>query len=134
MIEIGGVYLLWCHVTNPPKEKFCVCVRRQPTPLFFLVNTEIHAYIQDRPELLRQQVELSATTHKFLDHDSWVDCKELIGVHSVEEQLQDDPAREKGVISRSVARASLKAVANSKTLQSVRIREICEGLREFTRH
>lgn len=43
----------------------------------FLVNTSVHPFIQNRPDLLTCQVKIKASDYNFLDHDSFIDCVEL---------------------------------------------------------
>ena len=43
----------------------------------FLINTDIHPFILEQPELLRCQVKIRASDYRFLDHDSYISCIDL---------------------------------------------------------
>ena len=67
-----------CSHTRPdPKAKFVVIVCKASKCMGFLINTEIHPFILKRPELLKAQVKIKVSDYRFLDHDSYIDCKDL---------------------------------------------------------
>jgi len=74
----------WCiyyvkdcvHVIPRPKDKYVAIVCVNPCCVGFLINTEIHPFILNKPELSQCHVKISAVNYKFLDHDSYVDCNE----------------------------------------------------------
>jgi len=43
----------------------------------FLINTEIHPFIKRSTELLKCQIQINKSDYPFLDHDSYIDCKEI---------------------------------------------------------
>lgn len=71
-------HVLKCSHTLPfPKDKFVVIVCRDSRCMGFLVNTVIHPFILNRPGLLKAQIKIKVSDYSFLDHDSYIDCKDL---------------------------------------------------------
>ncbi len=76
----------------------------------FLVNSNIHRYIQKRPDLLACQAIIEESNHKCLSHDSYVDCIDLYEFEDT--KLVEDS----GSISQRARTRIKKAVSNSKTI------------------
>lgn len=109
----GAVLRLHCDFTTPPKPKFLVICCLQPQFLVFVVNTHIHPYIRDRKWLEVCQVCLDAANHNFLDHDSYIDCRNAIDDFSlgdIEALMLNDMQVYQGVISDDVRNQTLAAV------------------------
>jgi len=90
---------LVCDFTKPPKEKFIVLAAPDDPPLLLVVNSSIPPFISAKPHLAMCQVALVASDHAFLDHDSFVNCSEVIDSMSSSnllDQLVADPARIRG--------------------------------------
>lgn len=68
-LKPGQIVYLFCDFTTPPKEKYLVLACTQGNPLLFLINSEIHPYIEARPRLKECQVKICASDYQ-LDHDS----------------------------------------------------------------
>lgn len=50
-------------------------LRLLPPPLqVFIINSEIHPYIRNNPDLLADQVDIPQADHSFLSHDSILNC------------------------------------------------------------
>lgn len=114
----GQVISLDCSFTTPPKRKYLVLACREPKILCFLINSEIHPYIQKRPHLSQSQILISKSSHTFLDYDSYIDCKEVyeLSFDEIKKQLLLDVNRIKESIAPETKEAIIEAVTNSKTL------------------
>lgn len=130
--EPGRICYLHCGFTRPhPKNKFLVLLAISPKPVFFVINSEVSAFVQAREPLLSCQVLLPADEYEFLDHDSYVDCTTVIdtlGLNEVITQTLDDLSRIKGVLSESSKANILGAVASAKTLSEAQKSLIRNGL------
>lgn len=113
MPEIWHLYHVQnCHHVRPrPKNKYVAIVCRDLAPMGFLVNTNIHEYIQNRPELLICQAPIEEANHKCLSRNSYVDCIDLYPFKDTE--LIEDG----GSISEQAIARIKQAVNNSKTLE-----------------
>lgn len=130
--EPGRICYLHCGFTRPlPKNKFLVLLAISPKPIFFVINSEVSAFIQAREPLLRCQVLVSADEYAFLDHDSYIDCTTVIdalGLDEIITQALDDLSRIKGILNESSKAKILEAVASAKTLSVAQKALIRNGL------
>ena len=108
------------HTKPIPKDKFVIIACIDTKPWGFFINTEINQFKQNQPELLACQVPIKAANHKCLDHDSYVDCTDLLPFEDTE--LIDI----KDKVDQQTQSEIKKAVAKSKTLV-VRHRKIILG-------
>lgn len=99
------------HVRPTPKNKYVAIVCRDLRPMGFLINSSIHKYIQNRPNLLACQAVIEESNHKCLSHDSYVDCADLYEFDDTE--LVEDY----GPVSKQAITRIKKAVNNSKTIE-----------------
>jgi hypothetical protein len=77
----------------------------------FLVNTSVHPFIQNRPDLLKGQVEIKASEYRFLQHNSFVDCVTLYPFDNG--FLLDN----RGRINQITKAGIINAVSISKTIE-----------------
>lgn len=128
MIQVGGIYLVYVSLTDPPKDKFCLCLTTDAW--LFFINSRVHPYIASRPVLSSQQISLPSKTHKFLKYDSWIDCSDPISISAVkiDQQCATDPSRFKGLANESVLAAVLLSVASSSTLPQKKKDKIAAAL------
>ena len=108
------------HVRPTPKNKYVAIVCRDLTPRGFLINSSIHKYIQNRPDLLVCQAVIEEASHKCLSRDSYVDCINLYEFEDAE--LIEDY----GPISKQAMARIKEAVNNSKTIE-VRYKKLILG-------
>jgi len=73
MVVVGDVFFLRCTLCNPPKNKFFVVALAAPLK-FFLINSALTQYQQQRRDHVAAQARIFAAEHEFLDHDSFVGC------------------------------------------------------------
>lgn len=78
ILSAGSVVKVTANFTNPPKLKRFVILCEQPEVLAFVINSEIGPFIKNRPHLLRCQVTITKAEYDFLDHDSYINCGEVI--------------------------------------------------------
>lgn len=113
-LQPGQVVYLYCEFTVPkPKDKYLLLGCVDPLPLFLVINSKVSDFIKERGYLLRCEAKLDAASHGFLDHDSFVDCREAISDFSMDdiiEQLLNDMKRVKGMISDDARDDVLSAV------------------------
>ena len=108
-----------CDFTKPPKEKFIVLAAPDDPPLLLVVNSSIPPFISAKPHLAMCQVALVASDHAFLDHDSFVNCSEVIDSMSSSnllDQLVADPARIRGEVSAPARSRIVEAVRKARTI------------------
>lgn len=122
MPDIWHVYHVQnCRYARPiPKNKYVAIVCKDLTPMGFLINTGIHKYIQNRPDLLICQAIIEESNHKCLSHDSYVNCIDLYEFK--DKELIEDY----GPISTQAIARIKEAVNNSKTIE-VRYKKLILG-------
>ena len=77
-LKDGQVLYLFCKFKNLSKEKYLVLISPGSNPLLFIINSKIHPFIAEHPHLSKCQVMLKALDYPFLDHDSYINCSEVI--------------------------------------------------------
>ncbi len=128
----GQVLYLFCDFTRPPKEKYALVAAVEPTPLLFLINSTIAAFIRSSAESVACQVALSAVDYDFLSHDSFIDCSQVFDCMTRIEimgQLGNDVSRVKGTLTQSASKAVLSAVAMARTISGAHKRAIQQALK-----
>ncbi len=103
------------------KPKFLVLVAdRDPDYLTFIISSETHPFIANRPALARCQVTIDAASHPFLQRDSQIACHEVLALkrHDVIRELVADIAGVKGPVSQAVREQIIAAVKFAVTLSS----------------
>lgn len=71
-------HLIACRHAKPqPKNKFLLVAYTSPSPHGFFINSSINRFIRNRPHLLPCEAEIFAHEHHFLNHDSFVDCRDI---------------------------------------------------------
>jgi hypothetical protein len=114
----GCVVYIELRFATGPKSKYLVLAASSDTELFFMVNTAVNQFVQNRPDLNKCQVVMDAAEHFFLDHDSTIACHEVYRLprSKVLDELTADLGRLKGEISESVREQILAAVKAAVTL------------------
>ncbi|MFK5915551.1 MAG: hypothetical protein QM484_14385 [Woeseiaceae bacterium] len=126
----GNVIYLHVNHTIPPKEKYLLIGHVDDCIRVFTINSEIHPFIKSKEHLLSGQILLNKSDHEFLDHDSYINCTEIVDipVEDVEGQVIDDMSRIKGSISDGTREKVLSAVNESLTLTQLDIILITQAL------
>jgi len=103
-----------------PTDKFLIVACTEPDLQCFVINSEIHAYIQERPSLLQAQVLLKESDHQhFLKTDSHADCSKVINAVAMIKavsQLVADASRMKGHVTHEERKKIIQAVTNACTI------------------
>lgn len=132
----GVVLYLFCAFIHRPKEKFLALAfvsEGDNSLLTLLINSEITSYAQERPYLLNCQVLISASEYSFLDHDSYIDCANVIDhfdCRKVESELLDNLDRIKGNLSATTRADLLTAVQGARTISPYHKRLIVNALQQ----
>ena len=109
VVVAGDVFLIYCRLINPPKDKFVVCVCPQRR-WFFFINSEPWK----PPET---QIRLTTNDLDFLAHESWLDTSRISCMTEVElNEALGEPGRSKGTLGESVRAKLVNAIENSMTL------------------
>lgn len=113
------------------KPKFLVLVADcDPDYLTFVVNSETHSFIANRPELAKCQVSLDAAEHTFLTRNSQIACHQVLTLKRSEviKALTVDVSGIKGRVSQSVQEQILAAVKFAVTLSAEEKNAIIQAL------
>ena len=109
-------------ITRLPKNKFIVLVyvglTEADRPLFFFINSEIHPFIRNRPELNRQQLQISPQEkgHGSLSQESYVACHETkIELSAFE---LNTFGQKKGSLSKRAIEKLCQIVSESSTISA----------------
>ena len=130
-IKPGSVLYLHCPFTHPPKEKFLLVACVEPILNFLVINSQIPDFVQKRPDLKRCQVKIDVASHRFLIHDSYIDCKDAITSltrEHIEEQILNDMSRLKGDIEEPVKEQVIAAVKSCEKLKQQNVTWILAAL------
>lgn len=130
----GNVIYWFCDFVTPHKNKYLVIACVEPDLLVLIINSEIHQYIQNRPELLACQVDVPQIDHSFLDWDSvvcCVDAKDAIKLNDLKEAITSRYTEVfKGRLQDYCIRGVIEAVGNSPTISKGNKRMIIEALNQ----
>jgi len=107
-----SVYLIYnCRHTKPPKNKYSVIFNFPVGFYGFLINSEIHPFIQKRNHLLPCIADIFCKTNNFLQHDSFIDCREMFDFDAGEIKLY------KGEVCEQTKQNIIKAVTACPALE-----------------
>lgn len=130
-LKPGCVLRLEVKFPKVTKPKFLILVAEDDHEyLTFIVNSEIHRFIQNQPSLLRCQVSIDAGSHHFLDYDSHVDCNQIWSIKREEviHELMENLAGIQGEISEEVRSQIIAAVKFAKTIETDKKNRIIAAL------
>jgi hypothetical protein len=128
----GRVLKLFCDFTDPPKDKLLIVLAVSTDTAVFVISSRMTRFAERKPHLRACHVLVPAATHAFLDHDSYVNCAEVVSIKTrvVEEQLLQDAKRIVGSIHTEIARQIREVVQISPTIADRMRRIILESLPE----
>jgi hypothetical protein len=104
----------------------------KPAPILFVVNSNINAFIQARPAMLKCQVVLRQTVYGFLDYDSYLNCDRAIASFkpsTIEDQILSNPRRLKAALTSASRSLVIKAVEDSENISPQRKNWVFEELK-----
>lgn len=112
----GCILRLFCHFTEPPKEKYLVLVCTTRSWLALTINTRVPSLAQR--DVRRSHLPLHASEYDFLRYDSFLDCSK---VHPIEKdaimcQVLGDTGRIVGTISATTRAQVVTAVRQARTI------------------
>ena len=110
----------WCiyHINNCrharpiPKPKFVAIVCYDIRYMGFLINSNIHPYIQQRSYLLVGQAVIDVADHQFLNNNSYADCNEIYEF----EDFELNTGNFRGIIGANARAEIKKAVSLSRMI------------------
>lgn len=123
-ISCGMVFRLMCMACKPQKLKYFVLVAKAPKPRFFLINSAVTDFQQQRAHLLAGIIGMPASANSFLSHDSYLDCTQALGGYTLsdlETEIQDDPTVLMGAIDRTTRANARRVVGDSALLSQSEI-------------
>lgn len=129
----GQVVYLFSRFTNPHKEKYFVIAYYGRRPLLFAINSRIHPYIANRSDLSRCQVRLGAADYDFLNHDSYINCSEVIDFFDedeIKQQILGELSRIKGELTQTAKREIVQAVKRARMISKWHKELIIQALEE----
>jgi hypothetical protein len=96
-----------------------------------VINSAISRFTQNRKNLLRCQVAMSAATHSFMDHDSYVDGSRtwVYATDSVVEELMSHGGWILGTMTADLRDSLVAALLRSPTLSGVEVDILTKSLR-----
>ncbi len=129
-LHIGNVFILWCRGCLNPKYKFHVLAVAGDRPRYFVVNSAIAAFQRQNQTLLEHQAPLAAGDHRWLKHDSYLDCSSLIGGYTaseLEDALAAEPRTLVGTIATAARRNVRRIVGSSELLSPAEVQQLLGG-------
>lgn len=127
----GCVVRLEVKFPEKTKPKFLVLVAEDdPEYWTFIVNSEVHPFIQGKQHLLQCQVKINAAEHSFLQHDSHLACHKLCKLRrdDVIQALMNDMSGLKGEITQAVREQIIAAVKFAQTLTPIEKDQILKAM------
>jgi len=127
----GRVLYLFCPFTEPPKEKYAVLLSLGNPTLLFLINSRINDYIADRQDLAACQLLIAQSDYEFLDHDSYIECSNVIDEFADEDvldQIISDISRVKGTLNPRTIQDVQRIVRQARTISPFHARIILSSL------
>lgn len=118
-IQPGQVLYLSCDFTTPPKEKYLLIIGQDSRVLMFVINSQINNFIAARQYMLNCQIQIFQKNYDFLNHDSYINCAEVVTAFSNQEivnQIVDDMSRVKGEINAATKAEIIKVVDTAITI------------------
>jgi len=127
----GRVLYLFCPFTEPAKEKYAVLLSLGNPTLLFLINSRIHDYIANRPDLAACQLLIAQSDYEFLAHDSYVNCSHVrddLSDKDVLDQIVGNPSRVKGTLNPRTIQDVQRIVRQARTISPFHARIILSSL------
>lgn len=111
-------------------EKRFVVVHVDERTVTCIINSEIGAFLQSRPALLRCQAAMAVAAHPFMERDSHVDCSRThaYATEAVVRDLVTEPSWMLGVIAAELRNEMLAALKFSPVLSAREVQVLCASL------
>lgn len=127
----GCVVRIEIKFPEKSKPKFLVLVAEDDLEYWmFIINSDIHPFVQGKQHLLRCQVKMDAAGHPFLQRDSHLACHQILKLRREEviQALMLDTSGLKGHISQAVREQIIAAVKFAQTLTPIEKNQILGSL------
>lgn len=120
-IIAGSVFKIYATNTNPPKYKIIVLVAVNDEVAlvgYIFVNSDPSWHCVDTDELRNLQLFLSHDTRNYLDHDSYLDCSDLMSLplSDLDNAFAADGSILLGSLSADDLEKVIKKVTGAKTI------------------
>ncbi len=115
------------------QEKRFVVLHVDDRTITCVINSQVGAFLNARPALLRCQVAMSAAAHDFMSHDSQVDCSRArtYRTSDVVRELVAQPGWVLGTITTELRDAMVAALKFSPTLSAAEVATLCASLAQL---
>ncbi|MDK9431472.1 hypothetical protein [Gallibacterium anatis] len=131
-LKAGAVLRIFCDFTTPPKHKFVMVASVTPLQVF-IINSEIHPYIRNNPDLLADQVDIPQADHSFLSHDSILNCiqaHQAFNISHLQQALLSDFSQiYKGNLRPYVLRNVIDVIEKSVNLPPITKKQIITAIK-----
>lgn len=117
-VESVGVAANGLAFPEARKSKYLVVASVDVERCTFVVNSRVHPFIGECPELSICQGGLDVARHEFLRRESWIDCHQVLRLRTeaVVSELVADMGRLKGHVHQDVLNEIIAAVKCAPTL------------------
>ena len=122
-MDAGSIVHLFFSHLNPPKNKLAVLLHVSPRVGFFLINTRINLFVNNRPELVKANITVPYCDHNCLNHDSYLDCTDVHGGYTPDElelAFTQNPQIVRGHLSEACRQEMLGEVNESRLLPQIK--------------
>jgi hypothetical protein len=119
-MEKGTVIRARVSNINNPKTKYFVLLAKDKLKVSFatiLINSEINIHVLNTPELIALQHPLLKVNNPFLDHDSHVDCSDVL-LRNYKDTIDMTTAKPeviRGILHKDDLKMVLKLVREAST-------------------
>lgn len=129
-LQPGAVIYLEVVFPQGRRSKFLVVAHVDDECCTFIVNTQIHPFIDKHPALAVCQVKIDAARHEYLRHDSYIACHEPLRLPTgkVLNELAADLSRLKGRLHDDVLTEVIAAVKRAPTVSPAEQTRIADAL------
>ncbi len=126
----GAVIYLNVAFPEGPRSKYLVVAHVDEECCTFVVNSQIHPFVESNPALAVCQVRVDAARHSFLAHDSYIACHQVLRlpIKGVITELVADMSRIKGSLCEDVRIEVIAAVKRAPTLSPAEQTRIAAAL------
>lgn len=112
------------------KEKRYVILSASPNAICCVINSEMNAFVKTRPAVARHHVPMNASSHEFMDHDSFVDCTQtkVFPLEQVVSALMERTDWILGNITLELRDDIILSLKTSSTIPPNLSKPLCEAL------
>jgi len=129
-LQPGTIIYLDVAFPQGRRPKFLVVAHVERECCTFVVNSQIHPFIEAHPALAVCQVKIDAVRHPYLRRDSYVACHQVLRLPTAKviAELAADLSRIKGRLHADVLAEVVAAVKRAPTLSPAEQTRIADAL------